>query len=199
MDNEEKIPFDPEENLRKILESPTYRRAEDDVEFLKSLELRPLRLAMELLKPELVQQKRGIVTTVVLFGGTRILAKDQAEKNLGRAQRALKAAPENPNRLRDVRIAERVVAKSHYYEEARKFAQMAPFQGERIGVKEFVIVTGGGPGIMEAGNRGASDVGALSIGLNITLPHEQVPNAYITPELCFQFHYFAIRKIRPKS
>ena len=194
-ENKHELPFDPEENLRRILESPTYRRAEDDPDFIKSHELRPMRLAMELLKPEIVQQKRGIHSTVVLFGGTRVVDKHDAERRLARAKRELEADPKNPKRQRDVRIAERILAKTPYYEEARRFAQMASSQETSNGLKDWVIVTGGGPGIMEAGNRGAAEVGAPSIGLNITLPHEQAPNPYITPDLCFQFHYFAIRKM----
>jgi len=184
-----------EERLRAILESPTYRLAEEDLDFLKRQELRPLRVGMELLKPELVQRENGVVSTIVLFGGTRILERETAEERLEEARKALEADPGNAELERDVRVAERLLAKAGYYDEARRFGAMVSSLCQRSGFCDFVIVTGGGPGIMEAGNRGADDVGAKSVGLNITIPREQVPNAYITPELCFQFHYFAMRKM----
>ncbi len=192
---DDKVPFDPEENLEKILASPTYRRAEDDPDFIKSPRLRPVRLTMELLKTEYAQEQEGVNSTIVLFGGTRIIEETAAKENLERARAALAANPGDPGAERDVRIAERVLAKSPYYEEARQFARMVSEGQAKDGPKENVIVTGGGPGIMEAGNRGAQEAGAVSVGLNITLPMEQAPNPYITPDLCFQFHYFAIRKM----
>ena len=153
--------------------SPTYRLAFDDPEFLTRPELRPVRLQLELLKPELAMDEAGILSTVVLFGGARI--------------------PE-PSR-RDTARTETLAELSRYYDQARRFARLVTERSLASGGTEDVIVTGGGPGVMEAGNRDADDAGGRSIGLGIVLPHEQSPNAYITPELSFNFHYFAIRKM----
>lgn len=185
----------PEENLKAILDSPSYLLAEEDIELLKRDELRPARLQLELLKPELAFRENRIDSTIVVFGGTRIVERGIAEERLAEARRNLEAAPDDPELQRRVRRAERVLAKSDYYEVAREFARIVSGTCQLGGVRELVIVTGGGPGIMEAGNRGAFEIGAQSIGLNITIPREQVPNPYITPQLCFQFHYFALRKM----
>ena len=156
----------------------TYRLAWNDEDFMTRRELRPVRLQLELLKPEMILAERGIQSTVILFGGARI-------PEPGGAAWAAKNETQKRN----------LEANSKYYEEARKFARLCSQQSASSYYREFVVVTGGGPGVMEAGNRGADDVGAPSIGLNIVLPHEQAPNAYVTPELCFNFHYFAIRKM----
>ncbi len=178
-----------------ILASPSYTLAEEDTEFLKSDAVRGLRLELELLKPELGQREQGVDSTIVVFGGTRIVEAQRARADRDESIRVLDADPKDPKKQRDVRIAERVLAKAHYYDEARELARLVSTTCQVHGRCEFVIVTGGGPGVMEAANRGAHDVGAKSIGLNITLPSEQFPNPYITPELCFQFRYFAIRKM----
>lgn len=151
--------------------SPTYRLAFADDDFLGREDMRPVRLQLELLKPELALDEAGINSTIVLFGGARI--------------------PAEPGLARTPALAEM----SRYYAEARSFAAKMTKLSMIGGGTENVIVTGGGPGVMEAGNRGAADVGGRSIGLNIVLPHEQAPNPYVTPELCFNFHYFAIRKM----
>ena len=153
--------------------APAYRLAFADDDFLCRDELRPVRLQLELLKPQLVMDERGIESTVVLFGGARI------------------PAPEHKDGAR----TETLAALSHYYDEARLFARRITEKSLESYGKEWVICTGGGPGVMEAGNRGADDAGGQSIGLNIVLPHEQAPNEYVTPDLCFNFHYFAIRKM----
>ena len=154
--------------------SPTYRLAFADDEFLCREELRPVRLQLELLKPEMAMDAAGVETTVVLFGGARIPPPDRA----GEAR-----TPE-------------LARLSRYYDEARRFARLVTERALARGeAGQDVIVTGGGPGVMEAGNRGAADAGGRSIGLNIVLPHEQAPNPYVTPELAFNFHYFAIRKM----
>lgn len=158
--------------------APAYRLAFDDKDFLTSEELRPVRLQLELLKPEIMLSQAGIASTVVMFGGARI-------PEPGGEAWAAKNEIQRKN----------LEANSRFYEEAREFARLCSEYSKTTDFKEMVIVTGGGPGVMEAGNRGAQDVGAPSIGLNIVLPHEQAPNEYVTPELCFNFHYFAIRKM----
>lgn len=153
--------------------APEYRLAFADDDFLCRDELRPVRLQLELLKPQMLMDEAGIESTIVLFGGARI--PEPAKKDTARTKT-----------LADL---------SKYYAEARKFAKIMTAKSMEQGGTENVIVTGGGPGVMEAGNRGAVDAGGKSIGLNIVLPHEQAPNEYVTPELCFNFHYFAIRKM----
>ena len=153
--------------------SPAYRLAFADPDFLCRDELRPVRLQLELLKPQLALDELGIQSTIVLFGGARIPRPEKRDEA-------------RSDTLRDM---------SKYYEEAREFARRITERSVETNCTENVVVTGGGPGVMEAGNRGAADAGGCSIGLNIVLPHEQVPNEYITPELCFNFHYFGIRKM----
>ncbi|WP_313197321.1 LOG family protein [Rhizobium sp.] len=159
-------------------QSPSYRLAFTDEDFLCSKELRPLRLQLELLKAEMILAEKGIASTVVLFGGARIPAPGQKPW-----------AAHNETQHNNLQAA------SVYYDEARKFAALCGEYSAKFDHKEFVVVTGGGPGVMEAGNRGATEAGAPTIGLNIMLPHEQAPNPYVTPELSFNFHYFAIRKM----
>jgi uncharacterized protein (TIGR00730 family) len=158
--------------------SPAYRLAFADDEFLTSEDSRGIRFQLEYLKTEIRLRERGILSTVVLFGGARI-------PEPGKPAWAAKNETQKKN-LEDA---------SRYYDEARRFAQLASQTSLSLESREFVVVTGGGPGVMEAGNRGATDMGAPSIGLNIVLPHEQAPNLYVTPDLSFNFHYFATRKI----
>ncbi|WP_294611636.1 TIGR00730 family Rossman fold protein [Roseovarius sp.] len=153
--------------------APAYRLAFADPDFMLRDELRPVRLQLELLKPEMILNERGIESTVVLFGGARIPAP--ADKASART--------------------ETLANLSRYYDEARKFSRLITEKSMATYGRELVVATGGGPGVMEAGNRGAADAGGSSIGLNIVLPHEQAPNEYVTPGLCFNFHYFAIRKM----
>lgn len=175
--------------------SSAYKKASEDIDFLNQDELRPVRLQLELLKPELALQKRRIRSTIVVFGGTRIVEPEEARRRLAAAGAALREKP-NDARLKIRRdAAERIVAKSKFYDEARAFGRLVSQASDRDDALDYVITTGGGPGIMEAANRGAWETGAESIGMNITLPQEQQPNRFITPELCFQFRYFAIRKM----
>ncbi len=195
------VPKPPEEDpdaprrVQQILASPSYRPAIADIGFLNSYETRPVRLQLDYLKPELGLQQAGVRNTIVVFGSTRIPEPESARRKLAILREALERRPDNAELQRRVKVAEKIVAKSKYYEIAREFGRLVGNSGHGPLDCRLVVMTGGGPGMMEAANRGAFDVGAKSVGLNITLPHEQFPNPYITPELCFQFHYFAIRKL----
>jgi uncharacterized protein (TIGR00730 family) len=166
-------------------ENPAYKLAFQDQDFLLREDLRPVRFQLELLKPELLLNEAGIGSMFVFYGSARIPAPDMAD--------ALIAAATNPEQEK---IAERLKAKSRYYEVARELARLASACGrDEEGKRHFVVCSGGGPSIMEAANRGAAEAGQESIGLNIVLPHEQLPNRYVSPNLSFQFHYFALRKM----
>jgi uncharacterized protein (TIGR00730 family) len=180
--------------LRKMKAAGAYLRAYEDVGFLRRDDLRPVRLQLELLKPELALREQGITSTVVIFGSTRTVSREEMRPIIARLEREARRRRDTTSR-RELAVARRLMAKTKYYDEARRFARIVSEASQRGGRCDYVVVTGGGPGIMEAAHRGAYDVGAKTIGLNITLPHEQFPNPYISPELCFQFHYFAIRKM----
>lgn len=180
--------------IQALLAAPSYRIANEDPDFLASASARGLRLQMDYLKPEELLRAHGIERTVVVFGSARICEPAGARDRAEAARAALAAEPEDADLARRLAVAERVLANSHYYEVAREFGRLV---GEHPlwGGERAYVVTGGGPGVMEAANRGAFDVGRKTIGLNISLPREQFPNPYITADLCFDFHYFAMRKL----
>jgi uncharacterized protein (TIGR00730 family) len=175
--------------------SSSSRLAFADTDFLLRSELRSVRLQLEFLKPELVQLDEGIHATVVVFGSARIPDAQTAAQQLQEAEQRVGANPQDERLLRELAIARRVLHNSRYYDEARKLGGLIAQANQAVEKCDLVVMTGGGPGIMEAANRGALEAGGKTIGLNIVLPFEQRPNAYITPELCFHFHYFAIRKM----
>jgi predicted Rossmann-fold nucleotide-binding protein len=182
--------------VQAILASPSYRLAEQDVAFLQRDEARGVRLQIEYMKCEQLLQEHGIRDAVVVYGSTRIPEPAAAARNLEALRQALEADPSNGVLASQLAVAERIAAKSRYYEIAREFGRLiGTARNDDRSPSKLVIMTGGGPGIMEAANRGAFDVGAISVGLNINLPHEQYPNPYITPDLCMRFHYFALRKM----
>jgi len=189
-----------EEEFRQLanqeqVRSRAYQLAFADQEFLLRADLRPIRLQLELLKADLVQQESGIDSTVVIFGSARIVDRTRSKALLGVAKAELKKNPTDASLKLKYQTAKRLYEKSHYYDEARLLAKLISEESQQPGQCQYVVVTGGGPGIMEAANRGAHDICAKSIGLNIILPMEQGPNPYSSPELTFQFHYFAIRKM----
>jgi uncharacterized protein (TIGR00730 family) len=186
---------DYQAQVRPDVVSSSYIPADKDTEFLQRDELRSVRIGLELLKPELIQREEGIRSTIVVFGSARLPEPAVMKQALRLAEEQAAQAPNDRIRQQQVAIAKRQVQLAAYYDVAREFARLVSSTCQVDGRCDYVIVTGGGPGIMEAANRGAADVNAKSIGLNITLPHEQHPNPYITPRLSFQFRYFAIRKM----
>jgi len=186
---------DKERMVSRLKRSPAYRIAYQDLKFLDTDWARPIRLQTELLKPESIFRNQRILSTIVVFGGTRIVERAEARRRVSRLERQLVKNPGDPALRKKLSIARSLLAKCDFYDEARKFGRIVSREGQKYDGHEYVIVTGGGPGIMEAANRGAHDTGAKSIGLNITIPHEQEPNPFITPGLCLQFHYFGMRKM----
>ena len=186
---------DAPERVRQIMDHPSFRRADQDLDMLKRDELRPVRLQLEFQKPELILAEQGICGTIVVLGASRIVEPAAARHRVERARKALEQHPQIPELKHRLAVAERILAKSHYYDVARELGRLVGRAGHGPGDCRLAIVTGGGPGLMEAANRGSYDVGAKSVGLNISLPEEQYPNPYITPDLCFQFRYFGLRKM----
>jgi uncharacterized protein (TIGR00730 family) len=187
------------DNLQQIIHSDTYRLAHQDLALLNTSSMRGVRMLLEISKPELHFEEIGISSTIIVFGGARLKERSAAEAHLEKAIRELDTDPNSKQLRRKVSRAKNLLELSPFYDAAREFAFLASRFGQsdtssRPCCSSHVIVTGGGPGIMEAANRGAFDAGCRSIGLNIELPHEQNPNPFITPELCFKFNYFALRK-----
>jgi hypothetical protein len=180
--------------VQRILACGSYRLADEDADFLQEPQTRGIRLQLEYLKAETLLQEHRVAHTIVVFGGTRILERSAAGRGVSDLEQALAKDPENNDLQRKLAIASRILEKSRYYDMARELGQIVGRAETHTRGDRIVVMTGGGPGIMEAANRGASEAGARSAALNITLPHEQYPNPYITPELCLRFHYFAMRK-----
>lgn len=181
--------------IQALLNAPSYRRADQDVNFLERDEARGLRLNLEYMKPDLLLREQAIRNTIVVFGSTRISEPATAMRRVGKLEAELQAAPQDGALQYRLRVARRVLDNSRYYTVAREFGRLVAESGKGPLDCDLVVMTGGGPGIMEAASRGAFERGAKTVGLNIDLPHEQFPNPYISPELCFRFRYFALRKL----
>lgn len=184
-----------EQQSQDLLEHPSYRLAFADDDFLMQDELRHVRLQLEYLKPQLILEQNQIKATVVVFGSARFVSRQQAEQMVAEARTQLAQYPEALELQQKLKVAERQLKNSAYYEAAAQFSRIVTEHSQSCPDTSLMIISGGGPGVMEAANKGAYQAGGQSIGLNIVLPHEQKPNPYITPKFCFRFHYFAIRKM----
>jgi len=181
-------------NLELIISSSNYQLAHEDRELLNSDEMRGERMLLEINKPEKILEEQKILSTIIVFGGASLSDKSSIDHRIELVKNSLTKDPSSSNLDRELTRLKNLQSISHYYDSAREFAKIVSRQNQKEHCNSHVIVTGGGPGIMEAANRGAFDADCKSIGLNISLPNEQHPNAYITPGLCFKFNYFALRK-----
>lgn len=183
------------ESIARIQQSKTYIPAIEDADFLQGGDTRGVRLQLDYLKPELVMREHGVEHTIVVFGGTRVSEKEKSQRMIDELECQLESDRDNAELQEKLSIARRILSKSQYYNVAREFSRLVAESGNGPDDPRLLVMTGGGPGIMEAANRGAVESGAKTVGLNISLPREQFPNPYLTPELCFQFNYFALRKM----
>ena len=188
-------PINNLKNLNLIINSDTYKLAHEDIGLLSRNEMRGVRMLLEITKPDLILEENKILSTIIIFGGASITEEANIKKRLENIEELLKKNPKSILLKRNLNRLENLLLMSHYYQSAREFSKLASISNQNKNCNSHVIVTGGGPGIMEAANRGAFEANCKSIGLNISLPNEQIPNAFITPGLCFKFNYFALRKI----
>ena len=184
-----------EKNLNLILDSNSYKLAQEDMNLLRSNEMRGVRMLLEITKPELVLEEQNIISTIIVFGGAKIVEYTSVQNEIDEVKKLLEKTPESFELKIKFKKLKNLISMSHYYESAKEFSRLASVNNQDEKCNSHVIVTGGGPGIMEAANRGAFEANCKSIGLNIKLPNEQFPNSFITPGLCFKFNYFALRKI----
>ena len=182
-------------NLNLIINSDSYKLAHEDIGFLNRDEMRGVRMLLEITKPDLILEANKILSTIIIFGGASITEESNTKKRVKNIKELIKTNPTSILLKRNLNRLENLLSMSHYYQSAMEFSKLASISNQNKNYNSDVIVTGGGPGIMEAANRGAFEANCKSIGLNISLPNEQIPNAFITPGLCFKFNYFALRKI----
>ena len=182
-------------NLNLIINSDTYKLAHEDIGLLTRNEMRGVRMLLEITKPDLILEENKILSTIIIFGGSSIAEKSKTKERIENIKKLIKKNPSSTLLKRNLKRLENLLLMSHYYQSARDFSKLASTNNQNKKCNSNVIVTGGGPGIMEAANRGAFEANCKSIGLNISLPNEQIPNAFITPGLCFKFNYFALRKM----
>ena len=182
-------------NLNLIINSDTYKLAHEDIGLLNRNEMRGVRMLLEITKPDLILEENKILSTIIIFGGASIAEATKTKEKIDDIKKLIKKNPSSVLLKRNLNRLENLLSMSHYYQSAREFSKLASINNQSKSCNSHVIVTGGGPGIMEAANRGAFEANCKSVGLNISLPNEQIPNAFITPGLCFKFNYFALRKI----
>jgi len=182
-------------NLDLIINSDSYKLAYEDIGFLNRDEMRGVRMLLEITKPNLILEENKILSTIMIFGGASITEESKTKEKIEDLKELIKKNPASVLLKRNLNRLENLLSMSHYYQSARAFSKLVSINNQSKSCNSHVIVTGGGPGIMEAANRGAFEAKCKSIGLNISLPNEQIPNAFITPGLCFKFNYFALRKV----